>query len=410
MQRRHLLLAGLLAPVLAKASATTTLTAAAFPSVDAILRAARPEWNRRRPDVALEVVPREPDDHHTAMVTAIATSSHLPDVMAIEPRFLGRFVASGAFEDLSRPPYNAFDHRAHWVPFALAQAGTATGGLAAVPADVAPGSLFYRNDVLARSGIAAADLTRSWESFVASGARIRAATGAHLIAHAQELKDVIIRCGLGPTEGVYFDRGARVLIDTPRFHRAFALARQARAAGLDARLAPWSSERSEALRRGTVATQMMGSWFAGHLSNWLAPTTSGLWRCAPLPDGARCAWGGTFYAIPRRAPHKELAFELIRLMTLDRDTQLAAFKLQNSFPALLDTYQDSFFEQPIPFLGGQQARLLWRDAAVAIPPFLVQKLDPIAAEIVDSALDEVLIEGRDIPTALGHTGLRRNRP
>ena len=401
MQRRELLLAGLLGPLLAKASQRSTLTVTAFPSVDAILKAARPAWQRRQPDVELQVISREYVDHHTAMVTSIATRSHLPDVMALELSFLGRFVSSGALENLSRPPYGALEFTDRFVPFAVQQASTPAGGLMAVPADVAPGTLFYRHDLLSRSGATEADLTGSWESFVAAGARVKAATGAYLIGHAREFKDVLIRSNLQPGEGVYLDRAGHVLVDSPRFRRAFELARRVRTDGLDAKVIAWSSEWSEALRRGAVATQMMGSWFAGHLENWLAPSTRGLWRSAPLPNGAHNAWGGTFYAIPKEAPNKALAWELVKLMTLDRSIQLAGFRSQGAFPALLAAHQDPFFEEPMPFLGGQKARLLWRTAAAAIPPFPVHKLDPIAAEIVDLALDEVLAEGRSVAAALG---------
>ena len=399
IQRRQLLLAGLLSPLLAHAAGRGALTVTAFPAVDAILKSAEPDWRSLRPDVALHVVSREYVDHHTAMVTSIATRSHLPDAMALELSFLGRFVNSGAFEDLSLPPYNALQFSDRFVAFAVQQASAPAGGLMAIPADVAPGALFYRHDLLMRSGLTETDLTGSWESFVAAGVRIKAATGAFLIGHARELKDVVIRTNLGPGEGVYLDRAGRALVDSPRFRRAFELARQVRAQRLDGKIGTWSSEWSEALRRGAVATQTMGSWFAGHLENWLAPSTRGLWRSAPLPDGAHMAWGGTFYAIPKEAPEKSLAWELIKLMTLDRRQQLAAFRAEGSFPALLSAHQDPFFEQSIPFLGGQKARLQWRAAAAAIPSFPVHKLDPIAGEIVDSALDEVL-EGRGIDDAL----------
>jgi multiple sugar transport system substrate-binding protein len=401
MQRRQLLIAGLLSPLLCRAQSGTKLTVAAFPAVDAIAKAARAAWQVRAPGVDLDVVSRAMVDHHTAMVTSIATHSHLPDVMAIELSYLGRFAGSGALEDLAQPAFGAGGFRAQYVPFAVQQATTTAGALVALPTDVAPGTLFYRLDRLDQAGIDLATLTGSWESFVAGGARLKARTGAHLIAHARELKDVIVRANMGPQEGAYVDAAGKVLVDSPRFHRAFELARQVRVQGLDARITAWSSEWAEGLRRGTIATQMMGSWLAGHLASWLAPATAGLWRAAQLPDGVHCAWGGTFYAIPKGARNPRLALEFIKLMTLDAGRQLAAFAAEDAFPALLATYGDGFFAAPIPFLGGQQARLLWRDAARSIQPFSVHRLDPIATEIVDSALDDVLGDGVDIPTALG---------
>lgn len=401
MHRRELLVAALLSPLVAgAASLREPLEVTAFPSVDAILKAARPDWQARHAGPGIEVVSREYFDHHNAMVTAIATGSHLPDVMAVELSFLGRFVGSGALEDLSALPYEAGRARDEFVPFAIRQATDRHGAIVALPTDVAPGALFYREDLYRRAGVAEEAFIASWESYVDTGARLKAATGGFLLGHARELKEVMIRSALKSGEGVYLDGEGRVLVESERFRRAFELARRVRLEKLDAKITTWSTEWSEALRTGVIATQMMGSWFAGHLANWLAPKTRGLWRSAPLPDGAHSAWGGTFYAIPKGARNKELAYELIRLMTLDPARQIAAFRSQDAFPALLAAQRDPFFDEPLPFLGGQRARLQWRDAASQIPASSVHKLDAIAAEIVDSALDEVLAGERSIPAAL----------
>ena len=152
--------------------------------------------------------------------------------------------------------------------------------------------------------------------------------------------------------------------------------------------------------RGHVATQMSGAWLAGHLNNWLAPATTGMWRAAQLPENTWAAWGGSFYAIPKGAKNKKLAWELIQLMTLDPAQQLSAFKSQDAFPALISVHDDPFLQQPIEFLGGQKARLLWRESARNIQATQVHKLDPFAEEVVNTELDKVLDQGKDIRLAL----------
>jgi len=97
---------------------------------------------------------------------------------------------------------------------------------------------------------------------------------------------------------------------------------------------------------------------------------------------------------------KAMAYEFIRFMTLDRDQQLAAFKSQDAFPALTDAQTDAFFDQPLPFLGGQSARRDWREAAGRIRAFPVHKQDAFAREVIDTELDKVLDRDKDIPTAL----------
>jgi multiple sugar transport system substrate-binding protein len=384
------------------AAAPRALTVAAFPAVDKIVEAALPAWNKLHPDVAVKVVSRQFADHHTAMTTALSTSFYLPDVMALEVGYVGRFAQGGGLEDLAQAPFDVRRFEAQFVPYAMRQATSRSGRIVAVPTDIGPGTLLARTDVLAKAGVTDAELTQSWESYVAAGVKIKKATGAYLLAHARDIKDIAIRIGVQPGQGLYFDQDSKVLVNSPRFTRAFELARQVRLNKLDAKVSAWSNEWSEGFKRGTLATQLTGAWLAGHLNNWLAPNTRGQWRAMQLPEGSFAAYGGTFFAIARGAPpsNKALAWELIQLLTMNRDLQLAAFKAQDAFPALVSTYDDPFFEQAIPFLGGQPARVLWREATRHIQAVTVHKQDAFAGEVIDTELDKVLDHGKPVATAL----------
>ena len=116
------LLAGVLASILAPAAAQTLLTIAAFPSVDKIVEAALPIWKQAHPTVEVKVVSRQFADHHTAMTTALSTSFYLPDVMALEVGYVGRFAQGGGLEDLARAPYLIRQLEAQFVPYAFKQA------------------------------------------------------------------------------------------------------------------------------------------------------------------------------------------------------------------------------------------------------------------------------------------------
>ena len=393
-----LLGACLLTPLLAQQS----LTIAAFPAVDEIVRAAIPAWKKLHPNVDIKVVSRQFNDHHTAMTTALSTSFYLPDVMALEVGYVGRFAQGGGLENLASAPYNIKQFQSRYVPYAFAQATNRAGAVVAAPTDIGPGTLLYRTDILTKAKLGEEALTRSWDSYVDSGIKIKAETGAYLMAHARDMKDIVIRAGIQPGEGLYFDGQSNVLVTTPRFVRAFELARKVRQNKLDAKVNAWTNEWSEGFKRGTIATQMTGAWLAGHLNNWLAPGTKGLWRAAQLPENAFAAYGGTFFAIARGAPaaHKSLAWEFIQMMTLNRELQLSAFKSQDAFPALLEAYDDPFFDLPIAFLGDQKARLGWREASKRIVAVSVHKQDAFADEVINTELDKVLDRGKDITLAL----------
>ena len=387
---------------LSSAQAKQTLVVAAYPAVDEIVKAAIPLWKKTHPDVEIKVVSRQFSDHHTAMTTALSTSFYLPDVMTLEVGYVGRFAQGGGLEDLATAPFNIKRFQPRYVSYAFEQGTSRKGEVIAAPTDVGPGTLLYRADLLEKAGVSEADLTQSWDAYVATGVKIKAATGAYLMAHARDMKDIVIRTGIKPGDGLYFDSQSNVLVTSPRFVRAFELARAVRKQKLDAKVLAWSTEWSEGFKRGTIATQMSGAWLAGHMNNWLAPSTKGLWRAAQLPEGSFAAFGGTFFSIAKGAPaeNKAMAWEFIQFMTLNREVQLGGFKGQDAFPALLETYDDPFFDLPLEFLGGQKARLGWRTAAAKITAVSVHKQDAFANEVINTELDKVIDRGKDIATAL----------
>ncbi|WP_457390392.1 ABC transporter substrate-binding protein [Roseateles sp. P5_E1] len=401
--RRHLLAAALGgAAGLSHAKEQSPLTVAAFPLVDVIAKDVLKGWNQRHPEIRTEVISRQYDDHHTAMTTALSTSGHLPDVIALETSYLGRFSLGTGLEDLSAPAFGAERFKDRFVSFAIETARNREGAIVALPTDIGPGSLFYRTDLLAQAGLKETDLTQSWEAYVDAGMQLKAKTGAYLIGDVRLLKDIIVRGGTPPGEGQFFDNHGRAQITSPRFVRAFELAQKVRRQKLDARVEVWFNDWAEMLKRGRLATELSGGWMAGQMANWVAPGTAGKWRVAQLPENTYCSYGGTYYAIPRRsAPErKQLAWQLIQELTLDRQRQLEAFKSQDAFPALLDAQQDAFFDQPVPFLGGQHARLLWRDAARRIPVVKMHKQHKFADEVINAELDNVLEYGKPIHQAL----------
>jgi multiple sugar transport system substrate-binding protein len=377
-----------------------TITVATFPDLDRAAKAAVPRWNQLRPDVAVKIVSLQYADHHAAMTTAMATASGLPDVMAVDFRFIGKFAESRGLEDLLKPPYSAGPWRDKLVRYTVPQATNSQGELAAMPADIGPGTLLYRKDILDKAGVSEAELTRDWEAYIAAGKKILAKTGVYLLADAADIRDIVLRSSLKDGEGLYFDRAGNALVDSPRFVRAFELGRSARQAGIDAKVVAWTNEWAAGFKQNRIATQMMGSWLAGHLKNWLAPDTAGLWRAAHLPGGAYGSYGGSFYAIPKKAAHKAEAWAFIQFMTVQRDTQLESLRVLDAFPALAEAHNAPLMDEPIAFLGGQKARQLWRDAAARVPALPVSKHDALATDVIRDEFENVVSRGKDIKAAL----------
>src|SRR5579864_1784153 len=195
-------LAGLALPA---GAVRTTLTVAAFPDLDRSAKIAIESWAASHPDVEVKLTTRAYADHHTAMTTAIATGANLPDVMAVDMDYLGKFTQAGGLDDLVAPPYDAAAVAPQLAHFTLGPATGAGGRLRAMPADIGPGALFYRADLIERAGLTENDLTHDWDSYIAAGRKLRSATGVYLLASAIDLKDILIRTGLSDGQGIFFD-------------------------------------------------------------------------------------------------------------------------------------------------------------------------------------------------------------
>lgn len=402
LSRRQLLAGSALAWPAAHAAAGVQLTVTAYPNVDQIIRAVLPRWESQHPGVTVRLVSRQYADHHTAMTTALSTSGHLPDLVALETTYMGGFALGGGLLDLSQQPFNADRLESEFTGFAFSLARNREGRQVAIPADIGPGTLLYRHDLLAKAGVPEASLTDSWASYVAAGREIKKATGAYLISHARTLKDIMVRCSVPADGGQYFDAQNRPRVTEPAFVQAFELARKVRRDGLDAQAVNWTPDWAEGLKRGRLATELSGAWMAGQMANWVCPNTKGLWRVAHLPEQSFAFYGGTYYALPRRAHpmRRELAWSLLQALTRDRHVQLQAFKQEDAFPALRAAQDDPFFAEPLPFLNGQRARLLWREAAQRIPALRMHRQHKFADEVTNSELDNVLEFNKPIEQAL----------
>ncbi|WP_026234814.1 ABC transporter substrate-binding protein [Calidithermus timidus] len=376
------------------------ITVGIFPNLDDAIKAQLPGFNKLYPNIEVKLVTLQYADHHNALTTALATGQGLHDVEAIEIGFVGRFAEGQGFEDLNKPPYNADLYKKLFTPYTIAQATSSDGRFIAMPVDIGPGTFYYRKDILDKAGINPASMM-TWNGYIEAGKKIKAMDkNIFLIANAADVAWINIFATVGAGEGYYFDKSGKVIVDSPRFVRAFELAKQIRDAGLDAKIGAWTNEWYDGFKKGTVATQFSGAWLQGHLQNWMAPETKGLWRVQQLPEGLYGSWGGSFYGIPSASKNKAEAWTLIKYLTTNRAAQIAAFKAIGAFPALLSAQTDPVFEEGVDFLGGQKARVLWREAARKVKPVEANKYDRVANEIISTALSQVLDEGKDIKAAL----------
>ncbi|AZO94289.1 extracellular solute-binding protein [Halocella sp. SP3-1] len=382
-------------------AAKTTIKVACYPDQDSGFEDILDQFHAEYPDIEVELVTNGFADHHKTLLTQIAAGAEVPDVTTIEIAYIANFVANGGFVNLLEEPYNAGQFKDNIVSYKWSQGTTNDGRLIAFPSDIAPGTIYYRRDILADLGYKIEDM-KTLEDWLVAGLKFAkdldgdGVNDRWLLADATDIFFMIARSG----KELYFNEDGKSIVDSARFIKAFRAAKMVREKGLDARIGAWTNEWYSTFKNGTVLIQPCGAWLGGHIRNWIATDTAGNWGVSNLPDEMYVNWGGSFLAIPEKAKHKEEAWEFIKFVATRKDTQLAQFKASNIFPSWMPAFDDPIFEEEMEFFAGQKARLLWLEAAKKIPNVVTNKYDVIAEEIVRAALTEVLENDVDPVQAL----------
>ncbi len=385
----------------AMAFGKTTIDVACFPDQDSGFKSMLEGFNEKYPDIEVKIKVNGFAEHHDALLTQIAAGANVPDVATIEIGYIGNFVAKGGFVNLMDAPYNAGQYKKNIVPYKWAQGTTKDGRMVAMPLDIAPGTLYTREDRLNEMGYTIEDMV-TVDKWLEAGLKFSqdldgdGKNDRWLVPNAQDLATMMIKSG----EERYFDKEGKCLVGNERFIEGFKLAKKVKDLGLDGGIGAWTNEWYEAFKNGTILMQPSGAWLGGHLKNWMAPDTAGKWKALNLPNGLYINWGGAFMGIPERSDKKEAAWKFIEYAATNIRPQLEQFEASNIFPAWMPSFEDPMFEEESAFFGGQKVRKQWAEAAKNVPVIQTDKFDKMAETIVNSALTDVLENDRDPEEAL----------
>ncbi len=386
------------------------LILAVFPSLDAAYNAALPEFYKKYPNIKVEVRALGYGDHHNMLVTALAAGKGLPDVAVVEIGYVAQLGAGGGFENLMDEPYNAGQFKKDFTPYKWAQASLGPKNLFAMPVDIAPGCVWYRKDVFDKRKVDINKIVDIEDLFKAGKVLTFDDNGDGKVDHwLLGGANYIFNMIFFSSPQRYFDKNGKPALTAPRIKAAVSWAKKFRDAGYDAKIGDWSNEWYAALKEGTISYTPSGAWLGGHLKNWIAPDAKGKYRVAELPKLSKrdkkpmkMSQGGSFLAIPKKIPdvNKAAGWEVIKFLCTDVNAQLVAYDKADAFPAYMPAWKDKIFEEGIDYIGGQKARLLWRQIAMEIPEVYVNEKDSIANSILSQALSEVLEGKKDVDTAL----------
>ena len=378
----------------------TTIEVACYPPYGEGFRQLLPDFYKAYPNIEVKLNAAGYGDHHNALVNAVMAGTGVPDAAVIEIGYIPFFVAEGGLEDLNHEPYLAKKLKNKMVRYTWAQGTTNDGRLIAFPLEASPGCAYWRRDIFTEVGINIDDIKTMKDLFSAAG-KITSDTDGDgktdrwFTSNAENIAWMILRSS---PRSLYHWDDMVMNWDSKRITDAFSWAKKFHRAGYTADIEAWSNPWFEALQMGTTAYEPSGAWLGGHLKNWMAPQTIGLWgvtRWPALKSNTKTMsghWGGSFLSIPHKAKHKKEAWKFIKFVSTDKKASLLLYQTSDLFPACMSSWRDPYFFEEVDFFAGQRTRFLWTEIASEVPDKSTHKFDYVIHAIIGSVLKSFLEE------------------
>ena len=322
------------------------------------------------PDVNITVVDFAKGDLEQKLQTQLASGQMegLPDIVLIEDYGAQKYLLSfpGAFE-----PLNGVIDYTKFAPYkvALASVGDQTYSL---PFDSGASGLFYRSDLLAEAGFAAADMENlTWDKMIEIGKAVNAKTGKPMFSMDQNDAGVM-RIMLQSAGSWYFDaEGNTNIKDNPVFKAALTTwIKMLQTPELYKAVSGWG-DYTGAFNNGDVAGVFTGVWMTGGIKG---NNMSGKWAVAPTPrldiEGSThySNLGGSSWYVLSSAPSKDAAIDFLKTVWAgDVDFYQKILVGQGAFSSYLPARDGAAYMASDDYFGGQAVWASFSDWQAQIP-------------------------------------------
>ncbi len=341
------------------------------------------------PDTTITLVDLAKADLETKLQTQFASgvTDGLPDIVLIDDLRAQLYLQSfaGSFEPLN----GAIDH-SQFAPYKVAVA-TVGENIYSLPFDSGVAGFYYRSDILAEAGYAAADMTDiTWDRFIEIGIDVKAKTG-HPLLSIDMANAAPFRMMLQSAGSWYFTpEGELNLVGNAAFKKAIETYSKMLQAG-DTLWKPVSgwAEYTGAFTGGEVAAvPMTGVWITGTVKS--AADQAGKWAVAPVPrldiEGSVNATnhgGSSWYVLSSSAEKTEAIDFLAQVWAKDADFYQKILVDQGAFATFLPAREGAAYSSADDFFGGQT---VWKDFST-----WVQQIRPVNYGIFAGEVDAAIL-------------------
>ena len=347
-----------------------------------------PEFERRHPDIRVELQQQPWTAAHEKLLTAFAGDS-LPDVCALGNTWVPEFAALGALQPLdarvAASPDVAPDD---WFPGPWAT-GVMDGQLYGLPWYTETRTPYVRRDLLAQAGFP--EPPRDWAQWRLALAAIKREVGPKRYAILLPLNEFepLLNLAIQQPEPLLREGGTLGNFRSAGYKRSLAFYKEM----FDKGWAPAVSANAisnvwDEFGNGYYSFYISGPWNLAEFRKRLPPSMEGKWGTMPLPGpdgpGASVA-GGTTLVLFKGARDSDAAWALVRYLS-ERDSQVKLHALAGDLPPRRSAWD-------VPELASDPNALVFRDQLErAKPAPQVPEWERIATEI--RLVAEQMVGGR----------------
>lgn len=300
--------------------------------------------------VVITTVPNE--QYLDKLRPVLRANKNAPDVFLGEQSLVKEIVETGFWDDLSKAPYKA-DVK-DLVPYQVKMGTDSKGVLRALSWQTTPGGFFYRRSMAKQylgtdDPKAVGEMINSPEKFIETARKIVKASNGEIkmIAGIDDYQEF----PFGNKDKSFMDAKGKLVID-PKLLTYFDIAKTLRDEKLTADLNRWSAPWTENMKKdGKVFGYVLPTWGLHYVLKTNAPDAAGDYGLTSGPNPY--FWGGTWLGIYSKSKKKDLAWKLVKMMTLDQETLKWWAKTTGDFVGNQTVFNEIKGEFSEPFLGGQ---------------------------------------------------------
>ncbi|HJC92011.1 MAG TPA: extracellular solute-binding protein [Candidatus Mediterraneibacter excrementigallinarum] len=340
------------------------------------------------------------DDYMQKLQAALTSGSEVPDILAMEINYVGRFYDMGITEDLEE---HGID-KSLLIDY-LAEIGTDDEGtFIGIPNTAAPGALFYRRD-LAKKYLGTDDpdelaaMLSDWDSFIEVGQQIKEESDGtvNMLPGIDTLVQPLVN-----QSGLRWREDNKLLVEE-NFTDTIELMMKIKDADIDAGLDIWTPAWNASFAQGNVFCCPGSCWFQSYVIEPNDPEGAGNWGVTTVPGGSY-NWGGIWWGMYNQSENKDAVAAWMKY-ELTKEGAQNKYDLIHFYPGVKAAYEDDYLNKPNEFFADENVTELYLkeiDQMTVLLPladdalfynsmtFFAQSLEGSASEIADKIEEDII--------------------